>query len=473
MNLSRQALIASLAAAALTASAATAQIQARAKVERAASAAAPAASFSAEVPLVQRYSPPGGGQGGTLVLNAAHSFNVTLRAINQHDNNAAVIGVAVPQTDTFGIFRFPPPVTTDPSNPEVFVKILDARGVNGNYWVFFGHLTDLIYDLTVTENATGRTKTYHKDAGVTPGGAFTTDFPASATFTSNTEAAQAVAVTPNAFVRTAIDISNNTSANVSADIQLSYVCTAPACSPPGAFYRTPLRRIQLKGTDSFHQDDIVQYLADQSPPLLQPGADQGLLGTFLVTFNNLPSNIGWEATVQARTYNRVSEGDSLRGTVGLGENASLFFESTNTTLVGTARDTRSAPPCTAPSTPPGCTFEGSLLTQVGIRNTDISPTNPPTAANVDITLYDPATGQRVGNTITLSNILAGEVRLINDLFTAAAVPAAVHSVILFADTHGHPFNAPTIEGFLLTQDTNSGDTRFNELKCADLVRCGP
>jgi hypothetical protein len=469
MNLFRQALIASLAAAALTASAATAQIPARAKVERAAAATAPAAAFSAEVPLVQRYAPPGGGQGGTLVLNSAHSFNVTLRAINQHDNNATLVGVAVPQTDTFGIFRFPPPVTTDPSNPEVFVKILDARGVNGNYWVFYGHLTDLIYDLTVTENATGRTKTYHKDAGVTPGGAFTTDFPASATFTPNTEAAQAAAVTPNAFVRTAVDISNNTNADVSADIQLSYVCTAPACSPPGAFYRTSPRTIQLKGTDTFHQDDIVQYLADQSP--LQPGADQGLLGTFLVTFNNLPSNIGWEATVQARTYNRVSEGDSLRGTVGLGENASLFFESTNTTLVGTARDTRSAPPCTAPSTPPDCSFEGSLTTHVGIRNTDVFGKN--TAVTVDLTLYDPVTGQRVGNTVGLTNIQPGEVRLVNDLFTVAAVSPSVHSVILFADTRNHPANAPTIEGFLLTQDTNSGDTRFNELKCADLVRCGP
>jgi hypothetical protein len=455
MNLSRQTLIGSLAAAALTASAATAQIQARAKVERAAAATATAAAFSAEVPLVQRYSPPGGGQGGTLVLNSAHSFNVTLTATNQHNGNAVGAGVALPQTDILGYFSLPS-LTANPSNPEVIVKVLDARGVDGHFWVFYGHLTDLIYDLTVTENATGRTKTYHKDAGNQAGGFDTTFFTASATTT--TEAAQAVAVTPNAFIRTAVDISNNTSANVSADIQFSYVCTAPACSPVGAFYRTPLRTIQLLSLGTFHQDDIVQYLAGQG--LLQPGADQGSLGTFLVTFNNLPSNIGWEATVQARTYNRVSEVDSLRGTVGLGENASLFFESTNTTLVGTARDTRSAP-----------TLEGSLTTHVGIRNTDVFGKN--TAVTVDLTLRDPVTGQSVGNTVGLTNIQAGEVRLVNDLFTAASVPASVHSVILFADTRNHPVNAPTIEGFLLTQDTNSGDTRFNELKCADLVRCGP
>ena len=133
-------------------------------------------SFSAEVPLIQRYSPPNSGNASTLVLNAAHSFNVTLTATNQHNGNAVGAGLALPQTDTFGYFSFPT-ITGNPSNPEVFVKILDARGVNGNFWVFYGHLTDLIYDITVTENATGHTKTYHKDAGVTPGGAFTTDFP--------------------------------------------------------------------------------------------------------------------------------------------------------------------------------------------------------------------------------------------------------------------------------------------------------
>ena len=62
-----------------------------------------------------------------------------------------------------------------------------------------------------------------------------------------------------------------------------------------------------------------------------------------MTFNNLPGNIGWEATVQARTYNRISEPDPLRGTVGYGMNGSLFFESTNTTLTATVRDTRPTP----------------------------------------------------------------------------------------------------------------------------------
>jgi hypothetical protein len=458
MKLPRQALLATLATlATLAASGASAETPTRARITRSATPNAVASSFSVEIPLVQSYAPPNGGQGGTLVLNSEHSFNVTLQATNQYDNNATVTGVAVPQTDTFGIFRFPPPVTTDPSNPEVFVKILDARGVNGHFWVFYGHLTDLAYDLTVTENATGCTKTYSKDFGVTAGGAKTTDFPCSAAVTSNTEDAQATASTPNAFVRTAVDISNNTNATVSAIYQYAYTCTSPACSPVNAFYYTTERTIPLLGFGSFHQDDIVQYLGSQG--LLKPGADQGSNGTFIVRFENVPSNIGWEATVEARTYNRVSEGDSLRGTVGYGMNASLFFESSNTALTGTVRDTRSSP-----------TLEGSLTSHVGIINTDIVPSNK--NVTVDLTLYDPATGARVGNAVTLTNIQPGEVRLVNDLYTAAGVATAAKSLILFVDARSQAAPLPTIEGFILIQDTYSGDTRFHEMKCADLVSCG-
>ena len=85
---------------------------------------------------------------------------------------------------------------------------------------------------------------------------------------------------------------------------------------------------------------------------------------------------------------------------------------------------------------------------------------------VDVTLYNAATGAPVGNQITLSDIQPGEVRLINDLFTQAAVPTNVTSVLVFADTRNTTPNAPTIEGFVLTQDTDDGDTRFQNMHCA-------
>jgi PKD repeat protein len=116
----------------------------------------------------------------TLQLNnqGDHPFVVKLQATNQHNNNVQGAGQAIPQSDLFGYFSFPS-LTNNPSNPEVFVKILDGRPVNGQYWVFYGHLTDLIYDLSVTEVATGIVKNYHKDAGAeAPGGADTSGFTA-------------------------------------------------------------------------------------------------------------------------------------------------------------------------------------------------------------------------------------------------------------------------------------------------------
>jgi PKD repeat protein len=116
----------------------------------------------------------------TLRLNAAHPFLVTLVATNQHNGNVQGPGQAIPQNDLFGYFSLPS-LTSNPDNPEVFVKILDGRPINGEFWVFYGHLTDLIYDITVTEVATGHVKTYHKDAGNSAGGFDTSGFAATKT----------------------------------------------------------------------------------------------------------------------------------------------------------------------------------------------------------------------------------------------------------------------------------------------------
>ncbi len=451
MTLSRLALVAALVAGIAPAAARAAQPAApRNKVARVApkgesttKAAAAGQTYSVEVPYVRAFAPPGGGQSGTLVLNQAHSFNITLLATDQHHNNVTGAGVSLPQTDTFGYFSLPT-LTNNPSNPEVFVKILDGLVVNGNYWVFYGHLTDLIYDLTVHDNVTGTTKTYHKNAGNEPGGFDTTSFPAASVTTTATKAAPGAL--PDAYVRTSVDISNNTTTDgVGAVLQYCYAVNDvfQGC--------TEALLIPLAHLDSFHSDDIVSYLGSQGR--LAPGADQNALGTLLVTFQNLPSGQGWEGTVTASTYNRVSEVDPLRGTVGCGQVASLFFESATTSLVGTAHDTVPAPSAQA----------GSLGATLGIHNTDALGTRA--LVTVDVNLYDAATGAPVGNQITLADIQPGEVRLVNDLFSQAAVPTNVTSVLVFADTRNTTPNAPTIEGFILTQDTNNGDTRYQELKC--------
>lgn len=65
-------------------------------------------------------------------------------------------GKTLPLTGDTGSFWF-----FDPANLELMVKVLDARGVNGYFWVYFGALSNVEYTLTLTDTATGATKTYH------------------------------------------------------------------------------------------------------------------------------------------------------------------------------------------------------------------------------------------------------------------------------------------------------------------------
>jgi len=132
----------------------------------------------------------------TLQLNnrGNHPFTVRLTATDQRTGRTGP-GQAIPQSDLFGFFSLPA-LTQNPDNPEVFVKILDGTPINGEFWVFYGHLTDLVYDLTVTEVATGIVKTYHKDAGNSAGGFDTSGFHAAVPTPSATPTPPAPTPTP-------------------------------------------------------------------------------------------------------------------------------------------------------------------------------------------------------------------------------------------------------------------------------------
>ena len=121
---------------------------------------------------------------------ATHPFDVTLAATDQRTGRTSV-GQALPQSQGFGYFSLPS-FTADPNNAEVFAKILDGTAINGQYWVFYGHLTDVIYDLTVTEVSTGASRTYHKAAGDAPGGFDTSAFGSSPAPTPTAPAATVV-----------------------------------------------------------------------------------------------------------------------------------------------------------------------------------------------------------------------------------------------------------------------------------------
>lgn len=68
-------------------------------------------------------------------------------------------GQAVALTPDTGYFWF-----FNPENVETVVKVLDGRGVNGHRWVFYGALSNVEYDLTVTDTETGLTRRYFNPA---------------------------------------------------------------------------------------------------------------------------------------------------------------------------------------------------------------------------------------------------------------------------------------------------------------------
>ncbi|HEY1435002.1 MAG TPA: hypothetical protein VGG65_06475 [Thermoanaerobaculia bacterium] len=88
-------------------------------------------------------------------------------------------GTTVAESDAFGYFSLPA-YTGDAALPEVLVKMVDAAVPPWNAnWVFFGGLTDVWYDLTITDTATGEIRTYQNGpSNAYCGGADTSGFPA-------------------------------------------------------------------------------------------------------------------------------------------------------------------------------------------------------------------------------------------------------------------------------------------------------
>jgi hypothetical protein len=69
-------------------------------------------------------------------------------------------GRAFPITENTGAFWF-----FEPMNLELVVKVLDARSVNGKFWVFYGSLTNVEFTLYVVDTLTGAMKTYVNPQG--------------------------------------------------------------------------------------------------------------------------------------------------------------------------------------------------------------------------------------------------------------------------------------------------------------------
>lgn len=306
------------------------------------------------------------------------------------------------------------------------------------------------------------TRVVRRGAAIRPGSAST------AAVSYSVEVPVVTRVVGTALFRTAIDISNNTASGTTAApvvARFQYSYNRVNADGSVSFFRTPIQTVSLLAFDNFHTDDFVQYLGSL-PGVLQPGADQSSFGTLLVTFENLPSSQGWEGTVFARTFSPNPTG---AGTVAIAYPASLFFESANSTLVATIRDTQTAPAAQREA--------GTLRTNIGIRNTDVRGTGQNVSVTLefyDVTPGNATNGQRVGNVVTISNLQPGEVRQINNVRAAqvAAIPDNVFGMLVFADVVGASAASPTIEGYVNILDGGTQDGAFFEMKCADSDGCG-
>jgi len=104
------------------------------------------------------------------VARAACSASDTTLCLNDGRFSASVawkdfqgrtgVGNAIPITADTGYFWF-----FSPANIELVIKVLDARPVNGKYWVFFGALSNVEYTLTVTDTVTRSQKQYVNPSG--------------------------------------------------------------------------------------------------------------------------------------------------------------------------------------------------------------------------------------------------------------------------------------------------------------------
>lgn len=90
-------------------------------------------------------------------------FSVEVEFIDpKADADAAQAAKVIPSLTTAktGFFWF-----FSPSNIELAVKMLDGRALNGHFWLLYGGLSDVEYEITVTDTVTGEASPYRNEAG--------------------------------------------------------------------------------------------------------------------------------------------------------------------------------------------------------------------------------------------------------------------------------------------------------------------
>ncbi|HSG40144.1 MAG TPA: hypothetical protein VLE27_10945, partial [Thermoanaerobaculia bacterium] len=94
-----------------------------------------------------------------LLLGEPQRFRITVEFLDPRDGQTRQ-ATAIPLTGDTGAFWF-----FDSRNIELMIKVLDARPVNGHFWIYYGALSDVRYKITVTDTLTGEKKTYENAPG--------------------------------------------------------------------------------------------------------------------------------------------------------------------------------------------------------------------------------------------------------------------------------------------------------------------
>ena len=103
------------------------------------------------------------------VLSLSDRFQATVEWNDGAGNTGT--GHVLSRGDDSGSFWF-----FDKDNPEVTLKVIDGRGLNGHFWIFYGSLTHVAFELNVTDTVSGEERTYTNLLGEMSSGSDTAAF---------------------------------------------------------------------------------------------------------------------------------------------------------------------------------------------------------------------------------------------------------------------------------------------------------
>jgi len=121
------------------------------------------------LPEVTSLAEAGESTGGTCgpsstslcLLDNRFRVEVTWHDLRSGDQGVGrVRPVTTVDSDETGFFWF-----FDPNNVELVVKVLDARVINQHFWVFYGALSDVEYEVTVTDTVTEESLSFTNEFG--------------------------------------------------------------------------------------------------------------------------------------------------------------------------------------------------------------------------------------------------------------------------------------------------------------------